>query len=133
MKVKLGSDEWELFDESPYGVEVDVPDALMTEYRQLRERLNDIIQEVGQFYWPAKEAWEAKLAADAEARRDEIRKATLIRQQATSHTMITEQSRDVARKAAEYSMRQYIMMPLGPIPRGIIYADSPLRKKDDAD
>ena len=133
MKVKLGSDEWELFNESPYGIEVEVPDALMTEYRKLRERLDDIIQEIGQFYWPAKEVWEEKLAAEAEARRDEIRKATLIRQQATPHTEITEQSRDCARKIAEASMKQFIMMPLGEMPRGIVYADSPLRKKDDAD
>lgn len=133
MKVKLGSDEWELFDESPYGIEVEVPDALMTEYRKLRERLDDITQEVGQFYYPAKEAWEAKLEAEAEARRDEIRKATLIRQQATPHAMITEQSRDCARKIAEASMKQFLMMPIGEMPRGIVYADSPLRKKDDAD
>ena len=56
MKLELYLSEWNLFENGPYGVKVEVPDKLWWEYCHLRERLTVLLHDIGCEYWPAREA-----------------------------------------------------------------------------
>lgn len=133
MKVRLWPTEWSIFGEYSYGIEVEVPKALITEHRQLLRRLDSITKDLAGYYWIAKDVAEKKAKDDAEARRDLIRARTRVRQQATPRTIITEDARRISSELRESLMQQYAMPLNFQTPRGIVYPDSPLRKKDDAD
>lgn len=105
--------------ESHDNIEIDIPDEVL----KMWEAVNGFLVSLCRL---------EQTKTEREVARQKVLAARAVRQNGPV-LPLTEEQKVLTAEWSKDLMKQYVMTLDGVMPRGIVYADSPLRKKDDAD